>query len=56
SDGQPKEALPAFGKSTPIGRAGQPTEAAPAYGFLTSPESSYVIGETLNVNGGEPSP
>ncbi len=51
-----QEALPEFGKSTPIGRAGQPTEVAPAYVFLTSPESSYVIGETLNVNGGEPSP
>lgn len=56
SDGQPKEALPEFGKSTPLGRAGQPTELAPAYVFLTSPESSYVIGETLNVNGGTPSP
>ncbi|WP_221584259.1 SDR family oxidoreductase [Microbacterium sp. G2-8] len=56
SDGQPKEALPEFGKSTPIGRAGQPTELAPAYVFLTSSESSYVIGETLNVNGGTPSP
>lgn len=56
SDGQPKEALPEFGKSTPLGRAGQPTELAPAYVFLTSSESSYVIGETLNVNGGTPSP
>ncbi|MFC7376232.1 SDR family oxidoreductase [Brachybacterium sp. GCM10030267] len=56
SDGQPKEALPEFGKSTPLGRAGQPTELAPAYVFLTSPESSYVLGETLNVNGGMPSP
>lgn len=56
SDGQPKEALPEFGKDTPLGRAGQPTELAPAYVFLTSPESSYVIGETLNVNGGQPSP
>ncbi|QTG81154.1 glucose 1-dehydrogenase [Arthrobacter crystallopoietes] len=56
SDGQPKEALPKFGKSTPIGRAGQPTELAPAYVFLASPESSYVMGETLNVNGGSPSP
>ncbi|MCG2622120.1 SDR family oxidoreductase [Arthrobacter sp. I2-34] len=56
SDGQPKEALPDFGKSTPIGRAGQPTELAPAYVFLASPESSYVIGETLNVNGGMPTP
>lgn len=56
SDGQPQEALPHFGKNTPLGRAGQPTEVAPAYVFLTSPESSYVIGETLNVNGGTPSP
>ena len=56
SDGQPKDALPEFGKSTPLGRAGQPTELAPAYVFLTSPESSYVLGETLNVNGGMPSP
>lgn len=56
SDGQPKDALPHFGKNTPLGRAGQPTELAPAYVFLTSSESSYVIGETLNVNGGQPSP
>jgi NAD(P)-dependent dehydrogenase (short-subunit alcohol dehydrogenase family) len=56
SDGQPKDALPEFGRSTPLGRAGQPTELAPAYVFLTSSESSYVIGETLNVNGGTPSP
>ena len=56
SDGQPKEALPHFGKNTPLGRAGQPTELAPAYVFLTSAESSYVLGETLNVNGGQPTP
>lgn len=56
SDGQPKDALPHFGKDTPLGRAGQPTEVAPAFVFLTSPESSYVLGETLNVNGGIPSP
>lgn len=56
SDGQAKEDLPEFGKNTPLGRAGQPTELAPAYVFLASSESSYVIGETLNVNGGTPSP
>ncbi|MBG0740272.1 SDR family oxidoreductase [Paeniglutamicibacter antarcticus] len=56
SDGQPKKALPEFGKSTPLGRAGQPTELAPAYVFLASSESSYVAGETLNVNGGMPTP
>jgi len=56
SDGQPKEKLPRFGHDTAMGRAGQPTEVAPAYVFLASAESSYVIGETLNVNGGMPSP
>lgn len=28
----------------------------PAYVFLASAESSYVVGETLNVNGGTPTP
>jgi NAD(P)-dependent dehydrogenase (short-subunit alcohol dehydrogenase family) len=56
SSGQPKEALPEFGKDTPLGRAGQPAELAPAYVFLASAESSFVVGETLNVNGGSPTP
>ncbi len=54
--GQPTEALPEFGESTPLGRPGQPAELAPAFVFLASPESSYVVGETLNVNGGNPTP
>jgi NAD(P)-dependent dehydrogenase (short-subunit alcohol dehydrogenase family) len=54
--GQPTEKLPDFGGQTPLGRAGQPAELAPAYVFLASPESSYVIGETLHVNGGMPTP
>lgn len=56
AEGQPKEKLPKFGQGQPIGRAAQPVELAPAYVFLASPESSYVIGETLNVNGGADSP
>ena len=56
SDGQPKEKLPKFGEDTPTGRPGQPVEMAPAYVFLASPESSYVVGETLNANGGTPTP
>ncbi|WP_418909177.1 SDR family oxidoreductase [Glutamicibacter endophyticus] len=56
SDGQPKEKLPKFGHNVPLGRAGQPVELAPAYVFLASAESSYVIGETLNVNGGKATP
>lgn len=54
--GQPPEALPEHGHATPLGRSGQPTELAPAYVFLASPESSYVLGETLNVNGGVATP
>ncbi len=54
--GQPTEALPQFGQETPIGRAGQPAEIAPAYVYLASAESGYVTGETLNVNGGMPTP
>ncbi|MCI1018399.1 SDR family oxidoreductase [Microbacterium sp. C5A9] len=56
SDGQPQEKLPEFGENTPLGRMGQPAELAPAYVFLASAESSYVAGETLNVNGGMPTP
>ena len=56
SYGEPEEKLPEFGHSTPIGRAGQPVEMAPAYVFLASGESSYVNGETLNANGGTPTP
>lgn len=56
TDGQPPEKLEQFGEDTPLGRMGQPAELAPAYVFLASPESSYVLGETLNVNGGMPTP
>jgi NAD(P)-dependent dehydrogenase (short-subunit alcohol dehydrogenase family) len=54
--GQPEEALKEFGTQTPLGRPGQPAELGPAYVFLASAESSYVSGETLNVNGGSPTP
>jgi NAD(P)-dependent dehydrogenase (short-subunit alcohol dehydrogenase family) len=51
------QSLPEFGSSeSPMGRAAQPAEIAPAYVFLTSAESSFVVGETLNVNGGTPTP
>lgn len=56
SGGQPQEKIPNFGGNAPLGRPAQPTEMAPAYVFLASPESSYVLGETLNVNGGRPTP
>lgn len=42
-----------FGKDTPMGRAGQPSEVGPAYVFLASPDSSYITGQLIHVNGGE---
>jgi len=56
SHGQFPEKLPNFGKDTWLGRAGQPAELAPAYVFLATDEASYVVGSTIHVNGGEPSP
>lgn len=56
SGGQPQSKLKEFGMQTPLGRPGQPAEMAPAYVYLASQESSYVVGETLNANGGEPTP
>lgn len=45
--------LEKFGKDTPMGRAGQPSELGPAYVFLASPDSSYITGQMIHVNGGE---
>jgi NAD(P)-dependent dehydrogenase (short-subunit alcohol dehydrogenase family) len=56
SHGQPPEKLTSFGHDTWLGRAGQPAELAPTYVFLASNESSYILGETLNVNGGRATP
>jgi NAD(P)-dependent dehydrogenase (short-subunit alcohol dehydrogenase family) len=41
-----------YGKETALGRAGQPDEVAPSFVFLASPESSYITGQTIHVNGG----
>ncbi|MFN7115161.1 MAG: SDR family oxidoreductase [Saprospiraceae bacterium] len=49
-----KEKVAKFGADTPLGRAGQPSEVAPAYVYLASEDSSYVTGQVLHVNGGEP--
>ncbi|WP_440708041.1 SDR family oxidoreductase [Herbiconiux sp. YIM B11900] len=56
SGGVSDEQMEAFDDESTFERAGQPAELAPAYVFLASPESSYVSGETLNVNGAMPTP
>lgn len=43
-----------FGKSTNLGRPGQPSEVGPSYVFLASKDSSYISGQVIHVNGGEP--
>ncbi len=46
------EHIAKFGKNTPAGRPGQPEEVAPSYVFLASPESTYITGQVIHVNGG----
>ena len=50
----PKDHVKKFGKDTPMKRVGQPAEVAPAYVFLASEDASYISGQVIHVNGGEP--
>lgn len=38
--------------ATPLARYGQPSEVASAVAFLSGPDSSYITGEVIHVNGG----
>ena len=49
-----KEHQRKFGKDTPMKRPGQPAEVAPAYVFLASEDASYISGQVIHINGGEP--
>jgi 3-oxoacyl-[acyl-carrier protein] reductase len=42
-----------FVKAIPLGRIGTPTDCAKVIAFLASDAASYVVGETIEVNGGQ---
>jgi 3-oxoacyl-[acyl-carrier protein] reductase len=47
------EMMRAFVSTIPLGRIGTPMECAKAITFLVSDAASYIVGETLEVNGGQ---
>ncbi|WP_036718517.1 SDR family oxidoreductase [Paenibacillus harenae] len=49
----PPEVYTTYGSASPIKRAAQPMELAPVYLYLASNDSTFMIGQTIHVNGGE---
>jgi 3-oxoacyl-[acyl-carrier protein] reductase len=47
-----EEATAGYLKSIPLGRAGTPEDVANLAAFLASPESDYVTGTVIRVDGG----
>ncbi|MNW52660.1 General stress protein 39 [compost metagenome] len=47
------EEVSVFGTDTPFKRAAQPYELAGAYVYLAGPDSTYVTGTCIHVNGGD---
>jgi 3-oxoacyl-[acyl-carrier protein] reductase len=47
------EMISNFVKTIPLGRVGTPLECAKVIAFLASEASSYIVGETIEVNGGQ---
>jgi 3-oxoacyl-[acyl-carrier protein] reductase len=47
------EMMANFVKSIPLGRVGTPAECARVIAFLASDAASYVVGETIEINGGQ---
>ncbi|HUV07027.1 MAG TPA: SDR family oxidoreductase, partial [Spirochaetia bacterium] len=48
----PGSAMRSFIERIPLRRAGSPQDIAAAVVFLCCPESDYITGQTLNVDGG----
>jgi 3-oxoacyl-[acyl-carrier protein] reductase len=47
------EMIAAFVKSIPLGRVGTSEECATVIAFLASNAASYIVGETIEINGGQ---
>jgi 3-oxoacyl-[acyl-carrier protein] reductase len=47
------EMMSNFVKAIPLGRVGAPIECAKVIAFLASDASSYIVGESIEVNGGQ---
>lgn len=47
------EMMASFVKAIPLGRIGTPAECAKVIAFLASDAASYIVGETIEVNGGQ---
>ena len=47
------EMIQNFISSIPLGRLGKPIECATVIAFLASDAASYVVGETIEINGGQ---
>jgi 3-oxoacyl-[acyl-carrier protein] reductase len=47
------EMIRSFVASIPLGRIGTPEECARVIAFLASDAASYVVGETVEINGGQ---
>jgi NAD(P)-dependent dehydrogenase (short-subunit alcohol dehydrogenase family) len=50
----PAEKIKTFGQHTPLGRAGQPSECGTCFVFLASDDATYITGQCLHPNGGNP--
>lgn len=46
------DAYATYASSVPLGRVGEATDVAPIVAFLLGPESGYITGQTIDVDGG----
>jgi NAD(P)-dependent dehydrogenase (short-subunit alcohol dehydrogenase family) len=47
------ETLQKLLRRVPVGRGGEPAELAELVAFLARPESGFITGETVGIDGGE---